>query len=63
MEMFEGGKGGYSHSAKCSSPIPVEHLIWCVFMRACKHTIYINFESALYLRILAKPIIYCCLCR
>ena len=26
-------------------------------MRACKHTIYINFESALYLRVLAKPII------
>ena len=25
-------------------------------MRACKHTIYINFESALYLRVLAKPI-------
>ena len=22
-------------------------------MRACKHTIYINFESALYLRVLA----------
>ena len=29
-------------------------------MRACKHTIYINFESALYLRVLANPIIYCC---
>ena len=26
-------------------------------MRACKHTIYTNFESALYLRVLAKPII------
>ena len=25
-------------------------------MRACKHTIYINFESALYLCVLAKPI-------
>ena len=25
-------------------------------MRACKHTIYINFESALYLCVLTKPI-------
>ena len=31
-------------------------------MKACKHTIYINFKSghALYLRVLAKPIIHGC---
>ena len=27
-------------------------------LRACKYTIYINFESAFYLHVLAKPVMY-----
>ena len=54
--MFGGAKGG---TAIQSSTVVQDQLkilygvcIDRAFMRACKHTIYINFESALYLCVL-----------